>query len=251
MLKKTVSVFLCFIICFSFFACGNDKNEATESGSTAEISSTGAVTESTTVTTSAPSAAEESTTSAATSSSAETSSESTLSVTETTFLPATSTTVQASIPSTTSSQTTTVSTTPAETVSLVIECKTILDNKDKLNSEKKQFLPSDGLILDTTVAYEDGDTAFDILKKGCAENHCVSDCKWCKNGIQLEYTFTPAFKTYYVEGIHQIYEFDCGVSSGWLYSVNGAYPDVGSSSYSVKSGDKVVFSYSCENGDRN
>ena len=43
--------------------------------------------------------------------------------------------------------------------------------------------------------------------------------------------YTPLYKSYYVEGINQLYEFDCGKNSGWMYSVNGEYPNYGASSY--------------------
>ena len=76
------------------------------------------------------------------------------------------------------------------------------------------------------------------------------NCIYCQDrGIQLEYNYTPAFSNYYVEGIHQIYEKDCGTQSGWMYSVNGNFPDEGSSSYTVSSGDVIVFSFTCNMGE--
>lgn len=146
----------------------------------------------------------------------------------------------------------TVSTTEkkAKVCYITITCDTINDNIDDLKDSKKQFVASDGIILgNVAVEFEKGDTAFDILKKACAENHCKANCRYCKNGVQLEYTYTPAFNTYYVEGIHQLYEKDCGMQSGWMYSVNGVFPNVGSSSYSVKEGDKIVFAYTCDMGE--
>lgn len=133
---------------------------------------------------------------------------------------------------------------------ITITCDTINDNINDLKDSKKQFVPSDGVILgNVAVEFEKGDTAFDILKKACAENHCKANCRYCKNGVQIEYTYTPAFDTYYIEGIHQLYEKDCGMQSGWMYSVNGVFPNVGSSSYTVKAGDKIVFAYTCDMGE--
>lgn len=133
---------------------------------------------------------------------------------------------------------------------MTITCATINDNIDDLKDSKKQFVASDGVILENVaVEFEKGDTAFDILKKACAENHCKANCRYCKNGVQIEYTYTPAFDTYYVEGIHQLYEKDCGMQSGWMYSVNGVFLNVGSSSYNVKAGDKIVFAYTCDMGE--
>ena len=132
-----------------------------------------------------------------------------------------------------------------------IECNTIYDNLSKLKSGKKDFLPSNGVILNNVkVELNGGESAFDVIKKACEENVCTDNCKYCKaNGVQIEYTYTPAFNNYYIEGIHQIYEKDCGTQSGWMYSVNGVFPDVGTSSYSVSPGDVIVFSFTCNMGE--
>ena len=132
-----------------------------------------------------------------------------------------------------------------------IECNTIYDNLSKLKEGKKDFLPSSGVILDNVeVELSGGESAFDVIKKACEENVCTDNCKYCKaNGVQIEYTYTPAFNNYYIEGIHQIYEKDCGTQSGWMYSVNGNFPDEGSSSYTVSSGDVIVFSFTCNMGE--
>lgn len=132
-----------------------------------------------------------------------------------------------------------------------IECNTIYDNIGKLKSGKHAFLPISGVILDDVqVELNGGESAFDVIKKACEENVCTDNCKYCKaNGVQIEYTYTPAFNNYYIEGIHQIYEKDCGTQSGWMYSVNGVFPDVGTSSYSVSPGDVIVFSFTCNMGE--
>lgn len=147
-------------------------------------------------------------------------------------------------------QITETSTTPPKYCYITIICSTINNNIDNLKKEKQPFVPDDGILLkDVIVEINDGDTAFDVIKKACKENTCIAKCKYCqKNGIQIDYTYTPAFDTYYIKGIHQIYEKDCGMQSGWMYSVNGVFPNVGSSSYEVKSEDKIVFAYTCDMG---
>lgn len=132
-----------------------------------------------------------------------------------------------------------------------IECNTIYDNIGKLKSGKEAFLPSSGIILDDVQVELTGDeSAFDVIKRACEENVCTDSCKYCEaGGVQIEYTYTPAFNNYYIEGIHQIYEKDCGTQSGWMYSVNGEFPDVGSSSYTVSPGDTVVFAFTCNMGE--
>ncbi|MGN0467916.1 MAG: DUF4430 domain-containing protein [Acutalibacteraceae bacterium] len=134
---------------------------------------------------------------------------------------------------------------------LTIDCRTIKNNLSSLKSGKQSFVTQSGYILkDVSVAFENGDTAFDILKNACKENVCTDNCQYCqKSGVQLEYSYTPAYESYYVEGIHQLYEKDCGSMSGWLFSVNGVFPDYSSSSYQVKNGDKIVFAYTCDGGE--
>ena len=52
----------------------------------------------------------------------------------------------------------------------------------------------------------------------------------------MDANYTPAYKTYYVRGIHQLYELDCGNLSGWTYQVN------------VKAGDVIAWRYTCDGG---
>lgn len=137
------------------------------------------------------------------------------------------------------------------TCTLEISCENILKNKDKLKENKAAFLPKNGLILGSTkVTVPEGSTAFDVIKKACADNVCTDGCVYCKkNGIQLDYVYTPAFESYYIRGIHQLYEKDCGTQSGWMYSVNGVFPNYGCNQYKLKDGDTVRFSYTCDLGD--
>ena len=112
-------------------------------------------------------------------------------------------------------------------------------------------MPESGVILaDAAVTVEPGDTAFTVLRRACEQHVCTDNCQYCQSGgIQLEYVYTPGFETYYVEGIHQIYEKDCGVQSGWMFKLNGQFPMEGASSLSVKAGDRIVFCFTCDMGD--
>lgn len=155
--------------------------------------------------------------------------------------------------STTSSKATTVSTassptstTPKpdkpikkydNTCTFVIECKTILNNKDKLKKGLEKYVPDDAVIFSKTVGFDSGESVYDILRRICDEN-----------SIQMEASYTPAFSSYYVEGINNLYEFDCGQGSGWMYSVNGVFPNYGCSSYKPVNNDKIAFRYTCELG---
>ena len=110
-----------------------------------------------------------------------------------------------------------------------------MDNLGNLRAGKDKYVPPSGLILATsTVPFNEGDTVFDVLRRTCDQA-----------GIQLEYSWTPLYESYYIEGINNLYEFDCGNESGWMYEVNGWYPNYGCSSYSVKDGDAIVWNYTC------
>lgn len=117
-----------------------------------------------------------------------------------------------------------------------IRCDTILDNMKELSKGKEAYVPANGCILSTsTVEFNEGDTVFDVLERVC--NYA---------GIQLEYAWTPLYNSYYIEGINHLYEFDCGNESGWMYKVNGWFPNYGCSSYYLEDGDVIVWTYSCK-----
>lgn len=137
-----------------------------------------------------------------------------------------------------------------EYATLTISVINIKNNISLLPREKRSFVPKSGYILkEQKVELSDGDTAFDVLRKGCEKNVCTDGCVYCKmNSIQLEYSFTAAYNSYYVEGIHQLYEKDCGAVSGWIYQVNGVVPETSSSNYQVKDGDRITYVYTCDGG---
>lgn len=64
----------------------------------------------------------------------------------------------------------------------------------------------------------------------------------------MEASYTPLYDAYYIEGINQLYEFDCGSLSGWTYKVNGIAPNYGCSKYEISDGDDIVWSYTCNLG---
>ncbi|MGN0394840.1 MAG: DUF4430 domain-containing protein [Coprococcus sp.] len=120
-----------------------------------------------------------------------------------------------------------------------ISCKTILNNMELLDKSKKSIVPKDGWILKkVTVEFNSGDTVFDVLERVTK-----------KYGIQLEYSYTPLYGSYYIEGMYNLYEFDCGHLSGWMYSVNGSFPNFGCSKYVLKDGDVIEWVYTCDLGE--
>ena len=124
------------------------------------------------------------------------------------------------------------------TCTISIRCDTILNNMDLFDQDKLGILPRDGVILAaTTVSFSEGESVFDVLKRVTRDQR-----------IQMEFEFTPAFNSAYIEGIHNLYEFDCGELSGWMYKVNGWFPNYGCSRYQLKQGDVIEWVYTCDLG---
>ena len=124
------------------------------------------------------------------------------------------------------------------TCTFSIECSTILNNLKDLDPDKRELVPVGGVILaPTKVTFYEGESVFDVLQRVCKEK-----------GIHLESSWTPIYNSAYIEGIHNLYEFDCGELSGWMYRVNGWYPNYGCSRYQLVDGEKVEFRYTCDLG---
>ena len=70
------------------------------------------------------------------------------------------------------------------------------------------------------------------------------------NRIQFEYQGADqnSLGSVYVEGIHYLYEFSCGPTSGWVYTVNGEFPNYSCSDYVLQDGDVIQWSYTCDLG---
>ncbi len=124
------------------------------------------------------------------------------------------------------------------TCTLSVRCDTILKNIEWLNKEKLDLVPSDGVIFaERTVSFYEGESVFNLL---------VREMK--KNKIHMEFVNTPIYNSAYIEGIANLYEFDCGELSGWMYRVNGWFPNYGCSRYQLKEGDRVEWIYTCSLG---
>jgi hypothetical protein len=124
------------------------------------------------------------------------------------------------------------------TCSIEIRCDTILDNMDKLAEGKDELIPSDGLIIKIDSAeFTEGDSVFDVTQRELQSRR-----------VHFEYVYARAYESAYIEGINNLYEFDCGELSGWIYSVNGDYPSYGCALYKLKDGDAVMWQYTCDLG---
>ncbi|SFB00334.1 DUF4430 domain-containing protein [Clostridium frigidicarnis] len=122
------------------------------------------------------------------------------------------------------------------TCTITIRCDTAINTGV---NKKPEFshLPSDGVILPvTTMKIKKGDTVYDILQR------IVKSKK-----IHMEYNGVAT--TIYIQGIDNLYEFDGGRWSGWMYCVNDWYPNYGCGSYKVKPGDVIQWNYTCDLGE--
>ena len=124
------------------------------------------------------------------------------------------------------------------TCTLEVRCDTLLQKKTALTAEKAALVPENGILLETvTVEFEAGDTVFDIFRQTLRQEK-----------IHFEYVDASAYSAVYIEGIGNLYEFDCGPQSGWMYFVNEVSPSIGCSSYTLADGDAVSFRYTCDLG---
>lgn len=130
----------------------------------------------------------------------------------------------------------------SKTVTVSIRCDTVLDNYSELDPalRSEEFVPSDGVILaPTEYVLRDGDTVFDILDRAVRYNR-----------IQMEYQGANknSYGSVYIRGIHYLYEFSCGPLSGWMYRVDGEFPNYGCSKYELRDGQVIEWVYTCDLG---
>lgn len=94
----------------------------------------------------------------------------------------------------------------------------------------------EGVILAATaVDLEADDTAYSVLKRVSREQ-----------GIAMEVSGSGS--KVYVQGINDLYEFDKGATSGWMYQINGEFPTKSAGSYKLTAGDTVNWIYTLDMG---
>lgn len=125
---------------------------------------------------------------------------------------------------------------PVGKVIVSINCDTAVANELHKEEKWNGIIPEDGCILpETEVPLYENDTVFDVL-------FAVRD----EYGIHMEYNGGTG--TEYIEGIGNLYQYDGGRWSGWMFSVNGKYPEIGCGQYKLKDGDLVSWDYTCDLG---
>lgn len=124
------------------------------------------------------------------------------------------------------------------TCTLEVRCDMLLGKLDQMAPEKAALVPENGILLETVeLEFNGGESVFDVFRKVLREEK-----------LHFEYVDASAYDSVYIEGIGNIYEFDCGPQSGWMFSVNGVYPGLGCSAYTLADGDVIVFHYTCDLG---
>lgn len=127
----------------------------------------------------------------------------------------------------------------SQTVTMSIDCKTILDNMENLEEGLEDYV-GDGIILeDKEYVLREGDTVFEMLKRVTSYNKILIEYQGADKNI---------YNSIYVKGINHIYEYSCGELSGWVFLVNGEQSDISCGKYKLKDGDKIQWIYSCNLG---
>ncbi|MEG0260136.1 MAG: DUF4430 domain-containing protein, partial [Lysinibacillus sp.] len=81
-----------------------------------------------------------------------------------------------------------------------------------------------------------GETALDVLKRATTLNGIALKVRDTNYGL-------------YVEGINGLSEFDRGPLSGWMYRVNGVFPNMSAGYFTVKAGDRIEWLYTTNLGE--
>lgn len=118
----------------------------------------------------------------------------------------------------------------AGNVTLTIRCDTIAEISDS------DLVPKDGIILaETEFSISENESVFELL------------CEAAR-AYKLHVDSTGTGGMVYVSGISNIYEFDYGDLSGWVYRVNGEAPSVGCGEYILHDTDTVEWLYTRDLG---
>ena len=144
------------------------------------------------------------------------------------------------IPSSTPVPTTTTTsptTTKKQTlsVSLTISLQSVKNNPNALPAHQQKLLvPESGYLANGyRVEVKEGTTVLEVLKDYLNKNNIHYDIQDHQFGA-------------YIAGINNIYEFDAGKNSGWMYKVNGVLPNYGVGSYTLKDGDSIFLFYTID-----
>lgn len=120
---------------------------------------------------------------------------------------------------------------PIAYATVSIDYLTILDNMDKLKKGYENYIEDGYILKSIQVEIEEGDTVLSLLQRVCQANE-----------------ITIKQQSGYIVGIENIDVGICGNLSGWIYSVNHKYVNVGASQKAVQDGDVIEWRFTCDNG---
>lgn len=126
---------------------------------------------------------------------------------------------------------------PADiTVTFSVRCDAALEKTDEMSEELRGRIPEDGAVIPKReLGLPEGATAFDALISAAREEKIRVDYNGSTYGV-------------YVSAIGFLREFDLGEMSGWMYRVNGEFPDCSAGAFALSDGDAVEFVYTCDMG---
>lgn len=107
------------------------------------------------------------------------------------------------------------------TITLSVSCETIAD---EIDGDEMIIPPTEYVLLED-------DTVFTVLERVLAYKR-----------IPFDYSGISEADVY-IRGINNIYEAEYGEMSGWMYTVNGEFPDTGCGSYVPEDGDRIEWIY--------
>lgn len=120
-------------------------------------------------------------------------------------------------------------------------------HSDPLSNGGPHGLARGGLVTwaeDSDVPAREGQTVWDVLKP------LLDD-----EGLSYDTRDSSEYNSVYIAGINGLGEFDNGSNSGWMYTVNGDYPNRGVSAWYVHDKDEIVLhytdDYTYEKGNKN
>ena len=112
-----------------------------------------------------------------------------------------------------------------------VTCKDIIPVDEK--NAKAEIVPQNGIILEKTSAgFNEGETVSEVLIRVLKEKK-----------IHFDYEAKSSVGGGYIKAIGNLYQFDFGGKSGWVYTVNGENINVGASEYKLSDGDLVEWKY--------
>ncbi|WP_352404359.1 DUF4430 domain-containing protein [Sporanaerobacter acetigenes] len=121
-------------------------------------------------------------------------------------------------------------------VTMQIRCDTAVAKGMADDPKWQGIVPPSGVILPPTkFKIKEGDTVLDVLIMA-------------KEQYKFHMSYRGSEASAYIEGINNLYEFDGGRWSGWMYCVNGWYPNYGAGVYVLKGGDVIEWNYTCDLG---